>query len=98
MNNSTGSCWHCGQALSDNDYARESTCPHCSKYTHVCRNCRFYAPGRPNACLEPVAEAVMDKERANFCGYFEPVTAASANQDQPSAEELLKAAEDLFKS
>jgi len=25
-----------------------------------------------NACEEPIAEPITDKERANFCGYFEP--------------------------
>jgi hypothetical protein len=39
----------------------------------------------------------MDKERANFCGYFEPATPpASLNEDKPSADALLAAAADLF--
>jgi len=97
MPNQTGSCWHCGQPLGEHDYARESTCPQCAKYTHVCRNCRFYAPGRPNDCLEPVADPVADKQRANFCGYFEPTSPKSTESTQPSAEDILKAAEDLFK-
>jgi hypothetical protein len=63
----------------------------------VCRNCRFYAPGRPNDCLEPVADPVADKQRANFCGYFEPATPKSTAGTQPSPEDLVKAAEDLFK-
>lgn len=95
--NDMGSCWNCGHSLSSSDYSRESTCPSCRKYTHVCRNCRFYASGRPNDCLEPIAEQVMDKARANFCGYFEPATPpATLNEDKPSVDALLAAAEDLF--
>lgn len=96
-NQTSGSCWNCGQSLSENDYFRESTCPNCRKYTHVCKNCRFYAPGRPNSCLEPVADEVMDKERSNFCGYFEATSPKAAGSTQASAEALLKAALDLFK-
>ncbi len=97
MRNQSGTCWNCGHQLGEHDYSREATCPQCRKYTHVCRNCRFYAPGRPNSCLEPVADPVADKERANFCGYFEPTTPQIANSAESSTDDLLKAAEDLFK-
>ena len=93
----SGKCWHCGESLATTDYQRESTCPRCRKYTHVCRNCRFYAQGRPNDCLEPIAEPVADKERANFCGYFEPSPDGPSGETGSSQEELLKAAQDLFK-
>ncbi len=33
--------------------------------------CRFYDTRKANSCAEPVADEVGDKERANFCGYFE---------------------------
>ena len=97
MPDQTGTCWHCGHRLGEHDYAREATCPQCGKYTHVCRNCRYYAPGRPNDCLEPVADPVADKQRANFCGYFEPTSPKTTDGIQPSTTDLLKAAEDLFK-
>ena len=93
----TGTCWSCGAALAAPDYGRESRCPACAKATHVCRNCRFYAPGRPNDCAEPVAERVLDKERPNFCGYFEPAKRDKPAAAQPSADDLRHAAEDLFK-
>lgn len=92
-----GKCWHCGADLQDLDYAREGSCPTCRKPTHVCRNCRWYAPGKPNQCAEPVAEPVVEKQRANFCGYFEPSLAAGANAAPSSDESLRNAAEDLFK-
>jgi hypothetical protein len=90
-----GVCWHCGNRLVAADYRREGECPQCRKQTHVCRNCRFYAPGRPQDCLEPVAEAVADKARANFCGYFEP--SDKAHRPAADADALRAAADDLFK-
>lgn len=93
-----GTCWHCGRGLTKADYGREADCPGCHKPSRVCRNCRQYAPGRPNDCAEPLAEHLLDKERANFCEHFDPAqTAAPAARTHPP-DDLLKAAEDLFKS
>lgn len=89
-----GICWHCGTTLDGADYAREGECPKCRKPTHVCRNCRFFAPGRANDCFEPVAERVADKQRANFCDYFEP--GSETHAEGPDAERLRAAADDLF--
>ncbi len=93
--NAEGICWSCGAKLDSNNYQREGECPSCRKQTHVCRNCRFYAPGRPNDCQEPIAEPVRDKDRANFCDYFEP--ASNTHHAAPDADHLRAAAEDLFK-
>lgn len=92
-----GSCWHCGQTLTAADYGRETNCPGCSKPARVCRNCRHYTPGRPNDCVEPMAEPILHKERANFCELFEPVDRPAASGASSTAEDLLKAADDLFK-
>jgi hypothetical protein len=92
-----GKCWSCSTGLMASDYGRENTCLSCGKATRVCRNCRWFAPGRPNDCEEPIAEEVMDKERANFCDFFEPSSETSADGRASSQEDLLKAAEDLFK-
>ena len=92
--NMQGTCWHCGQKLQERDYGRESRCPGCDKPTHVCRNCGFYSPSAPGQCREPVADAVSDKQRANFCGYFE---ATDSYRDEASdAQALRQAADDLF--
>ena len=94
--NEGGTCWACGQTLEPSAYTREGECPKCRKQTHVCRNCRFFAPGLANSCREPVAEHVTDKERANFCDYFQP--AGDTYQESADADALRSAAEDLFKS
>jgi hypothetical protein len=93
--NAHGKCWHCGQQLEREHYHREGECPGCRKQTHVCVNCRFYDPTRANACLEPVADAVTDKQRANFCDYFEPHVGAYVSREDET-EALRAAADRLF--
>ena len=95
MSDIIGNCWHCGNELTKADYGRETNCISCGKPTRVCRNCRWYAPGRPNDCVEPTAEPVADKTKPNYCEHFEP----THNEDtkDSSADDLLKAAESLFK-
>jgi len=92
--NAEGVCWSCGAQLRAVDYAREGACVSCRKQTHVCRNCQFFQPGLANDCQEPIAEAVGDKERANFCDYFEPTK--SAYQPKADADTLKTAADNLF--
>ncbi len=89
-----GVCWSCGQHLAAAEYTREGECPACRKQTHVCRNCRFFERGRPNDCQEPIAEYVNDKERANFCDYFDP--AADCHQSGADPDKLKTEAENLF--
>jgi hypothetical protein len=93
-----GHCWTCGQALTRLDYGRESECPGCRKPTHCCRNCRLYSPGRPNECFEPQVERVVDKTRANFCEWFEPVQQPAAGTATDDTDALRSAAERLFRS
>ena len=94
--NAEGTCWSCGRHLVAADYGREGRCPVCGKATHACRNCRFYAPGRANDCLEPIAERVIEKERPNFCDLFEPASRSDGDA-KPSVDDLRAAAEALFK-
>ena len=67
-------CWKCGVSLAAQPLplGRLAECDACRAQLHVCRLCRFYNPRVSNACEEPIAEPIADKERANFCGYFEP--------------------------
>ena len=91
-----GLCWHCRKPLGKADYGRETLCLGCTKSTRVCRNCIHYAPGRPNDCLEPMAERVLDKTNSNHCEFFEP----NPNPEEGSGNDpgkLLAAADSLFK-
>lgn len=93
-----GKCWHCGAGLTKVDYGRETACLACGKPTRVCLNCRHFARGRPNDCMEPLAERVLDKTRANFCEHFDPIDRPAAAGSAPSpADAARQAAEDLFR-
>ena len=69
----TYTCWKCGGPLFDLllPLARHEECPHCSAQLHVCRMCVFFDTAVAQQCREPVADPVSDKQRANFCGYFQ---------------------------
>ncbi len=92
-----GHCWSCGRELLAADLGREQCCSGCGKSTRVCRNCRHYAPGRPNDCLEPMAEPVLDKTKANFCEFFEPTPQPGGSSQQASEQAVRDAAEALFR-
>ncbi len=70
-------------------------CPACKNDVHVCRNCKFYDPKVYNECLEPQAEVVMEKDRANRCEYFQATDRSGGGGAKK--DDLLKAAEALFK-
>jgi hypothetical protein len=53
--------------------------------------CVYYDTAAPQQCREPVAENVSDKQRANFCGYFQinpRVDAAPSDQAADSHRQL----------
>jgi rRNA maturation protein Nop10 len=67
-----GICSFCGNKIEILDKVnRRDTCPACGRDLHCCWQCRFYDESSYNACREPQAERVLDKEKANFCDYFE---------------------------
>jgi hypothetical protein len=67
-------CWKCGASVEDLPLplGRRDECLVCHAELHVCRMCRFYDVRVAKACREPMAEEVKDKERANFCDWFQP--------------------------
>jgi hypothetical protein len=79
----TFKCWNCGKEQLDQPLplARLAECSGCRAELHVCRMCEFFDTSVANSCREPVAERVMDKNRANFCGYLQP-SASAWNPDE----------------
>lgn len=66
-------CWKCGAPLPPLDYQKLSfraVCEKCDTDLHVCLNCVYYCPGKPNDCLVPGTDYVADRARANFCEDF----------------------------
>jgi hypothetical protein len=70
-----------------------AACPHCSSDLHVCVNCRYFAPGKPNDCLVPGTEPVRDREAANFCEEFKLLIPSAS----PAQADKKKNFESLFK-
>ncbi|MFZ5482858.1 MAG: hypothetical protein ACOZB0_01390 [Pseudomonadota bacterium] len=113
MNPSELNCWKCGENLRPVPlpYGRRAECPACHAELHVCRMCRHHAPGKAKACMEPMADEVKDKTRANFCEWFQPAASSAVRSggraalddlfglsDTPStpAQDPRKALDDLF--
>ena len=69
---------------------RRDECPKCHADARICRNCRFYDRGAHHECRESQAEWVKEKEKGNFCGYFDAVekTGAAAAQDGDAKQKL----------
>lgn len=72
---------------------RRDECSQCSADLHCCKNCRFYDASSYNECRESSADVVREKERANFCDYFEP---GEGSYSQSQRDDLLAQAEALF--
>lgn len=89
-----GTCWNCGNALTALDYGRQDTCRKCGRDTKVCKNCEFYDRAYNNECRESQADRVVDKEKANFCDYFNPRSGGSGSGQ--SRDALKAAADALF--
>jgi rRNA maturation protein Nop10 len=88
-------CFHCKKELDGGHRpGRGESCPQCGSDVKVCLNCRFYDRGAYNQCREPSAERVVDKDRANFCEFFE----FGGGAQGASAEDPFKKLRELFKS
>jgi hypothetical protein len=93
-------CWSCRGLLGFADFAvvpREAECPACGRDLHACRNCRHYDPGVNNKCREPNAEWVTDRERANFCDFFQLAREPSGPAEKDRAAAARKKLDDLFR-
>lgn len=91
-------CWKCGAPLAEEllPLARIAECPACNADLHVCRLCEFYDTRVAKACREPVADKVNNKERANFCDYFQPRPGAWSAPGTQAADASRQALDALF--
>ncbi len=92
------SCYQCNKLVElEHKISFREECPHCKADLHICFNCRFYDESAYNECKESSAERVRDKERNNYCEYFEPLHKTGDHSGLSEREAQLKAAEALFK-
>jgi len=94
--NIKGTCWNCNTDLDQANYGRQETCPKCGKDSRVCLNCSFHDRSYNNECREPQADRVVDKDKSNFCDYFNPKSGHNLTPGK-TQESLKSAAETLFK-
>lgn len=91
-------CFNCGTELVyAHSPGRRDECSKCSADVHVCRNCKNYDPKVYNECREPQADLVKERDRANFCDFFQPAAPGGATASD-RAKDLRAAAEALFKN
>lgn len=91
-------CWKCGSELKSLllPFSRTEECSSCNADLHVCLGCKNYAVNAADACTEERAEFVADKDRANFCDYFDPHATAFRKQDAPDAQRARNELAELF--
>ncbi len=91
-------CFRCGAPFSfQQRVSRRDTCAKCDADLHCCLNCRHYSPGAHNQCNEPQAEWVREKDRANYCDYFDPRPSAPGGKSSEKAQDARARFEDLFR-
>lgn len=90
-------CFRCGKEILENNLGRQDDCPGCGAATRCCRNCKHYERSANNECREEQASRQVDKEKGNFCEWFQPREGAVAASGAPTVDKLKSAAEALFK-
>lgn len=89
-------CVFCGAEICVIDkVGRSEECPSCKRDLHACLQCRFYDRSFHNQCRESQAGYVTDKEKANFCEFFE--IGRDAVSEKQKANESRCKLEELFK-
>lgn len=88
-------CHFCGRELPEGERVyRSTTCAACGRDLKICRNCRFYSAGAHGDCLETISDPVADKERANFCEFFQ-FRDSKPGPGAPGREKPAKAKDDF---
>lgn len=90
-------CYFCGASIdTDAKIYRSSTCPSCGKDLKICLNCRFYDPAAHWQCRETIPDPVREKDRANFCDYFQLNTAGAARAEDSKSGKAREQFKNLF--
>ncbi|MBI2083906.1 MAG: hypothetical protein HYT76_10135 [Deltaproteobacteria bacterium] len=92
------SCFSCENSIEVTErVGRRDSCPKCHADLHCCKNCEFYDRSAYNECRESQADRVLDKEKSNFCDYFQLAQAPHAMKENDVAAEAKRKLEALFK-
>jgi hypothetical protein len=86
------SCFSCSHSWSYvPPISRKDECPKCHRDSKICLNCKLHDRGAHHECREDQAEWVKDKEKGNFCDFFESRQSTAASGEEDSAKSKLDA-------
>ncbi len=90
-------CYKCNAELvieSHANISRSEECHKCFANIRCCMMCSFYDTNAYNECREPMADRILEKEKANFCDYYQFGNSSDQNVIK---EDALTKANALFK-
>lgn len=90
-------CYQCSKEVElsvGQKIVRSEECPYCFASLHVCKMCKHYDVHSYNECKEPIAERIVEKDKANYCDYFILHDQGSSGDKK---DDFLAAANALFK-
>lgn len=93
-------CFRCKNAVEispNQKVGRRDSCEKCGSDLHCCYNCHFYEAKAYNECREPSADRVVDKERSNYCDFFQMADSTTGAVKGDKATDNKKRLDDLFK-
>ncbi len=65
-------CWNCGRPTGiTGSVTRSDSCPNCLADLRCCRGCRHFDPTRRFQCRESVDTNIPNKEKNNFCEFYQ---------------------------
>jgi len=91
-------CYKCEKEIqleNNRSITRKEECTHCGVYLRCCLMCSFHDKSSYNECKEPMSERITEKEKPNFCDYFE--LNESLDSQSSKKEDALADAMALFK-
>ena len=82
-------CWSCGYSWEfSGPLGRGELCLKCRRDAKVCLNCKYYDRHANRECLESQAEIVKDKEKSNFCDWFDAKSSTNTGASRDEANPL----------
>ena len=91
-------CALCGRQVDvARTISRRDTCRSCGGDLHICLNCRFYSVTAHNKCIETKAEHQRDRDRANFCDYFQYREGGAPSGGDDASARARRDLDDLFR-
>ncbi len=91
-------CHKCKNEIEiDRNFGRKDSCQLCKADLRCCLNCRHYDQRAYNQCHEPQSDRVLDKDRSNFCDYFNFMDSALDEKTKYANDSVRKKLDDLFK-